>query len=50
MGTNRANKTKGKRHSCSLCKPHKMRGGNRWKKKYKNKLDLVTKEIKEGKK
>lgn len=37
-------RSKRKRRSCSLCKPHKMGGDNRWKPKEEAKLREFEKE------
>ena len=36
---------KKKKRSCALCKPHKMRGCNRWKPKEEAKLKAFEREM-----
>jgi hypothetical protein len=35
-----------KRRSCPMCKPHKMRGENRWKEREREHLTRAEREIK----
>ena len=39
---------KKKARSCALCKPHKMHGANRWKKKELESLKIFEKELNKG--
>ena len=41
-------RSKTKRHSCPLCKPHKMGGDNRWSAKDSNALEIAEREIRES--
>jgi len=39
---------KKKKRSCPLCKPHKMRGENRWSPKERDRLERAERQMKEA--